>query len=98
MVLSRNKIENVASHYARQYDVWEWLADLEQMVKRHGHDYFYIYRKLCQIKNWLILSEKINFTAEIPRREEKVFLREVSKSYFLKVLKRTKIAAPLRSE
>ena len=67
-------------------------------MKRHGHDYFYIYRKLCQIKNWLILSEKINFTAEIPRREEKVFLREVSKSYFLKVLKRTKIAAPLRSE
>ena len=46
MVLSRNKIENVTSHYARQYDVWEWLADhLEQMVKRHGHDYFYIYRK-----------------------------------------------------
>ena len=72
----------MASHCARQYDVWEWLADLEQMVKCHGHDHFYIYRKLCQVKS----------------REEKVFLREVSKSCFLEVLKRTKITALLRSE
>ena len=58
----------------------------------------YIYRELCQIKNWLILSEKIQFTAEIRSREENVFLREMSKSCFLKVIKRKKITVPLQSE
>ena len=39
MALSRNEIENVASHYARWYDVWQQLADLEEIMKRHGHDH-----------------------------------------------------------
>ena len=98
MALSRNEIENVASHYARQYNVWKRLTNLEEIVKRHGHDHFYLYRKLCQVRNWCILSKKIKFPAEIPSREEKVFLGEISKSCFLKVIKRTKITAPLRSE
>ena len=51
MVLSRNKIENVASHYARQYEVEDWLINLEEIVEQYGHNHFYIYRKLCQIKN-----------------------------------------------
>ena len=42
------------------------------------------------MKNWLILSEKIKLTAEIPSREENVFLREMSKSCFLKVIKQKK--------
>ena len=45
MVLSRNEIENVASHYARSYEVEDWLVDLEEIVERHGHDHFYIYWK-----------------------------------------------------
>ena len=98
MALSRNEIENVASHYAGQYDVWERLADLEEIVKRHGHDNFYIYRRVCQIKNWLTLSENIKFTAEILSREENIFLRERSNSCSLKVIKRTKITAPLQSD
>ena len=40
----------------------------------------------------------MKFTAEIPSREENVFLREMSKSCVLKVIKRTKITAPLGSE
>ena len=67
-------------------------------MKRHGHYHFDIYRKLFQIKNLLILNEKIKFTAEIPSREENVFLRKMSKSCVLKVIKRTKITAPLGSE
>ena len=30
MVLSRNEIENVASHYARQCEVEDWLVNLEE--------------------------------------------------------------------
>ena len=75
MALSRNEIENVASHYARQYDVWGQLTDLEEIVKHLGHDDFYLYRKLCQVKNWHILSKKIKFPAEIPSRGRKSFLR-----------------------
>ena len=73
MVLSRNEIENVASHYARQYEVEDWLVDLEEIVKRYRHNHFYIYRKLCQIKNWLIVSDKNKFTAEILSRKEHIF-------------------------
>ena len=32
MVLSRNEKENVASHYAMQYKVEDWLVNLEEIV------------------------------------------------------------------
>ena len=98
MVLSRNEIENVASHYARQYEVEDWLINLEEIVEQHGHNHFYIYRKLCQIKNWLIVSDKNKFTAEIPSRKEHIFLKELIRSCVLTITKRRKLAAPLRSE
>ena len=60
MALTKNQIENVTNHYAREYDLRENLLDLEKCVEQHGHNCFYIYRKICQIKSWLILSEEKN--------------------------------------
>ena len=37
-------------------------------------------------------------TAELPSREERIFSRELTKSCFLIVTKRTEFTAPLRSE
>ena len=54
-------MQNVASHYARQYEVEE-----------HGHNHFYIYITLCQIKSRLIVSDKNKSTAKIPSRKEQI--------------------------
>lgn len=61
MVLSKDEMQNVASHYARQYEVEE-----------HGHNHFYIYITLCQIKNRLVVSDKNKSTAKIPSRKEQI--------------------------
>ena len=70
MVLSRNEIEIVTNHYARQYEVKDWLVNLEEIVDQHRQDHFYIYRKLCQIKDWLIVFNKEKkFTTKIRSRK-----------------------------
>ena len=51
MVLSKNEIQNVASQYARQYEVEDCFVGLEKILEQHGQNHFYIYRTLCQIKN-----------------------------------------------
>ena len=98
MVLSKNEIENVASHYARQYEVNDWLVNMEEIWEQHGHSHFHIYRKLCQIQNWHIDSDKNKVKAKIPRRKEHIFKKELTRLSFLKVTKGTKLTAPLRSE
>ena len=73
LILSKNEIENVAGHYARQYEVNDWLVNMEEIWEQHGHSHFHIYRKLCQIQNWLIDSDKNKVKAKIPRRKEHIF-------------------------
>ena len=46
----------------------------------------------------MMLCKNTKFTAEIPNKKEHIFLRELSKKYFVKVIKRTKLTAPLQSE
>ena len=58
MALTKNQTENITTHYAREYGLWENLLNLEKCVEQHGHNYFYIYQKICHIKNWFILSEE----------------------------------------
>ena len=47
---------------------------------------FHLYRKLCQIKNRLILSEEKKFSIEIPSKKEHTFLREICRACFIKVI------------
>ena len=51
MALTKNQIENVASHYAREYNAWKIRVDLEEILERHEDNALYIFRKLCQYKN-----------------------------------------------
>ena len=67
-------------------------------LEEHGNDPFFSYRKLCQNKNFMVLCKNTKFTAEIPSKKEHIFLRELSKKCFVKVIKRTKLTAPLESE
>ena len=70
----------------------------EETVEPDGNDPFFIYRKLCQIKNFMVLCENKKLTVEIPSKKEHIFLWELPKKCFVKVIKRTKFTAPLRSE
>ena len=72
MVLSKNEIQNVASQYARQYEVEDCFVGLEKILEQHGQNHFYIYRTFCQIKNWLIVSDNNKSTAKIPSRKEHI--------------------------
>ena len=59
---------------------------------------FFIYRKLGQFKNFMVLCENKKLTVEIPSKKEHIFLRDLPKTCFAKVIKRTKLTAPLRRE
>ena len=46
----------------------------EETVEPDGNDPFFIYRKLCQIKNFMVLCENKKLTVEIPSKKEHIFL------------------------
>ena len=54
----------------------ENLLNLEKTVEQHGNDPFFIYRKLCQFKNFMVLCENKKLTVEIPSKKEHIFLRD----------------------
>ena len=54
----------------------------------------FFYGKFCQIKNFMVLCENKKFTVEIPSKKEHIFLRDLSKKCFVKVIKRIKLTAP----
>ena len=70
MTLMKNEIENTTTHHASWYDVWENLVDLEEIVEQHGNKPFFIYRKLPQIKNFMLLCKNEKFMREIPSKKE----------------------------
>ena len=74
------------------------LADQEEIVEQHGSKPFFIYRKLSQIKIFILLCENKKFMIEIPSRKEDICLRELSKNCYIKVKKPIKLTAPLQSE
>ena len=98
MVLTENQIGNITNNYARNFNMSENLLNLEKTVEQHGNDPFFIYRKLCQFKNFMVLCENKKLTVEIPSKKEHIFLRDLPKKCFVKVIKRTKLTAPLRRE
>lgn len=98
MALTENGINNISTHYARENNMWENLVYLAEIFERHGNNTFYIYRKLCQIKTWHLVSNPKQLACEIPNKKEQIFLRKLSKPCFIKVIKRKKITMPLQSQ
>ena len=73
MALTKSEIENVTIHYASQHDIWENLTDLEETVKQHRNKPFFIYRKLSQIKNFMLICENKKFMIKKPSKKEDIF-------------------------
>ena len=84
MVLSKNEIENVASHYARQYEVNDWLVNMEEIWG--------------QLKTGLLIVIKIKLKPKFQEGKNIFLKKELTRLSFLKVTKGTKLTTPLRSE
>ena len=95
--LTNNAVMNLSLHYSNRFDVWEVRPDLTEILERHGHNKYYIYRKICQFKNHLLLTQEKCYTVEIPSKYEHALLEDISKVCFIKT-KRRKITQPLNSE
>ena len=78
--------------------MWEVRSDLIEILERYGDNKYLIYRKILQLKNYLLLSEEKKFTAEIPSRHEPMLLNNLFESCYLKVKRRRKITEPLKIE
>ena len=76
--------------------MWEVRPDHLETLERHGHNK-YIYRKICQFKNYFLLMQEKCYTVEIPSKYEYALLEDISKACFIKT-KRGKITQPLNSE
>ena len=75
MVLSRNEKENVASHYAMQYKVEDWLVNLEEIVD-DTDTIIFIYTEDCaKLKTGLLLVIKIIYSRNSKQEKTHFFKR-----------------------
>ena len=44
--LTNDAVMNLSLHYSNRFDVWEVRPDLIEILERHGHNKYYIYRKI----------------------------------------------------
>ena len=96
--MDQNVIQNVADHYAREYGLMDRLRELKELIKNHDVEPFYIFRYLLLVKNYLICSKNIAYTAKIPSRSEHHLLEDIKNKLFIKVKNRKVVEEPVESE
>ena len=96
--LNANQIINIASEYRSFYNLKEEEEDeIKKILIERGHKKFYIFRYMAMVKNFLLQSKKLGFRIEIPAIREKLFLEELNKACYIKVIKRKTINNALYS-
>ena len=88
--MDSNVIYNIATHYAREYDLMDRLDNLKELIKNHGNEPFYIFRYMSFAKNFLNVSKSGMFTIEVPSRREYHFLEDLNVIFKLKIEERKK--------
>ena len=96
--MGQNVIHNIATHYARQYGLMDYLDELKEVIKNHGDNPFHIFRYMSFVKNFLIVSKSGMFTIEVPSRREYHFLEDLKKKCYIQVKKRRTEKEPLNSK
>ena len=87
MSLSENEIINLSSYYIREYNLDEEkdLKNLKDILIQCGNKLFYIFRYICFVKNFLLISKNGKYTIEVPSKKEHIFLRNLQSACFIKV-------------
>ena len=91
LLLNANEIINIANDYARKYYLNdEEEKEIKKILIEKGYKKFYIFRYIAIVKNFLILSKNLKFTIEVPMDAERLYLEELNKACFIKIIKRRK--------
>ena len=100
MALTSDEIINITRQTISEFNLDEEndSKNIEQILKMHGNQQFYILRYVSFCKNFLILSKVGKYTIEIPSRKERYFLDRLTDSCFIQVKNRRVEEVRLRSE
>ena len=96
--MDQNVIQNVADHYASEYGLMDRLSNLKELIKNHGVEPFYISGYILLVKNYLICSKNIAYTAEIPSHREHHLLEGRKNKLFIKVRNRKVVEELVENE
>ena len=96
--MDQNVIQNVADHYASEYGLMNCLSNLKELIKYNDMELFYIFHYILLVKNYLICSKIIAYTAEIPSRREHHLLEDIKNKLFIKVKNRKVVKEPVESK
>ena len=72
--LNVNQIINIASDYRWKYHLKEEEEEeMKKILIEKGYKKFYIFRYIAKVKNFLIVSNNLKFTIEVPTVEQRDF-------------------------
>ena len=87
--LNANQIINIASDYRWKYHLKEEEEEeIKKILIEKGYKKFYIFRYIAKVKNFLIVSNNLKFTIEVPTVEQREFLEDLNKACYIKITKR----------
>ena len=87
--LNANEIINIASDYRWKYHLKEEEEnEIKKILIEKGYKKFYIFRYIAKVKNFLIVSNNLKFTIEVPTVEQRDFLEDLNKACYIKIIKR----------
>ena len=86
--LNVNQIINIASDYRWKYHLKEEEEEIKKILIEKGYKKFYIFRYIAKVKNFLIVSNNLKFTIEVPMVEQRDFLEDLNKACYIKIIKR----------
>ena len=87
--LNANQIINISSEYRMWYNLKKEEEDeIKKILTEKGYKKFYIFKYIAKVKNFLILSKNLKFTIEIPINRERLYLEELNKACYIKIIKR----------
>ena len=100
MALTSDEIMNITRQTISEFKLDEEndSKNIEQILKMHGNQQFYILRYVSFCKIFLILSKVGKYTIEVPSCKERYFLNRLTESCFIQVKKRRVEKAELCSE
>ena len=86
--LNVNQIINIASDYRWKYHLKEEEEEIKKILIEKGYKKFYIFQYIAKVKDFLIVSNNLKFTIEVPTVEQRDFLEDLNKACYIKIIKR----------
>ena len=100
MALTSDQIINITRQTISEFELNEEndSKNIQQILKMHGNNQFYLLRYVSFCKNLLILSKAAKYTIEVPSKKEEYYLNRLTDSCFIQIKNRRVEKAELRSE